>query len=149
MKKKFLAFLLVLASIIACTVCLAACDNGGVSRDEYVGKYEFISLHVVMEMDGERTVVDDVAGVGNVTKDFYTLELKSDGSYIMSINNGMTSMQGTWTVKGGKLGISSKDGSSGSYQNAVLSDGVLTMSSRMELEGIGWQEQELKLKKVA
>lgn len=150
MKKKMLGFLLVLASVIACIVCLAACGNGGASRAEYVGKYEFVSMHVVMKFDDEDedSVIDYVAGKDGITKDFYTLELKEDGNYVMTIGAAGGTMEGTWNVNGGKLALNSANGSNGSFQNAKLEDGYLIMSSKTEIKGFGSNEQELKLKKV-
>lgn len=154
MKKKFCMFFLMLASVIACIVCLAACNNGddngiGEVQAEYVGEYEFYSIHQVLVIDGKEEVMDMVAGDGFVTKDYMHLSLNQDGSYSMSINDvdgtplDIPKLGGKWGVKNNKLSMASNDNSTGGYNNVTLVDGILTMYGSN-----GGINAEIKLKKV-
>lgn len=147
MKKKIYVLLLVLASVIACMVCLAACNNGDgtsdANRGEYVGEYEFVSVY----MDGVYTE----AGENGLTEDFIKLDLNENGNFVYQVRTGTgtssyMTMTGSWTIKGDKLELTYKDGS-GSKMNASLLDGVLTMSSSYDT-GSSSITQVIKLKKV-
>lgn len=144
MKKKIFAFLLVLASVIACVVCASACSEKGSHPAEYVGKYEGISTRSILIYDGEQTIEE--------FEDDSLLELKDDGNYVLTfdVEGASASISGTWSVDGGKLSMASKDGS-GSYSNVTLVDDILTISTRMEANDGGIlvvMINETKFKKV-
>lgn len=147
MKKKILSFLLVLASVIACAVCFAACNNSlGEIPDEYVGKYKCLSVHIEVKMQDIEEKFDLIPGQNGTPENYYTLELNADGKYVMTMNIGQPEpiiMNGTWGVRNEQLELRSADGS-GSFTNSTLVDGFLTLHSKNEV-----QEQTIKFEKIA
>lgn len=165
MRRKILVFLLALASAIACMFCITACNGGGTNNggtgggeqsggetditSVYVGKYEFLSM--TASLNGSEQKVE--VGKDGVTADYIQLELNEDGTYIAISKStpAQYTSEGTWTVKDGKLVMSSKDNSMGSFNNVSLTDGILTISST-QTANIGSDvmeiQQQMKLKKV-
>ncbi len=153
MKKKILTLLLVLASVIACMFCVSACNGGGADRSDFIGKWECISVRVVMNTEGEEgTVVNYIPGESGIPEDYCTLELNEDGSFTMTTkvqtNAPAITVNGTWSVNDGYLSMETENGKNDGYTNATIVDGVLTLSSKFESPSIGLQEQEIKLRKV-
>lgn len=155
MKKKIFAFLFVLASVIACTVCVAAC-NGGANRADYVGKYEFVSIKMTANANGEKMEQSFNVGENGIEKDFILLELKEDGTYkmnnskyYMQITGGLrdAQMEGEWSVSGGKLILKSSG-----FDSGVLKGDRLTFVNKVGAGSSGAManyEMQLVFNKVA
>ena len=158
MKKKISVFLLVLVSVIACVVCLVACNNEGAPPAEYVGKYEFVSLSLETSFNGEepdKTTIE--TGMPNVDKDFLSLTLNGDGKYEMvmspsfmaavgAVGSGNGVLSGKWSVSDGNLILAGS-----SYGNGILANNVLTFTNENSTNYDGQTmsaKQELILKKV-
>ena len=159
MKKKIFAFLLVLASVIACTVCIAACSAA--TKEDYVGEYEFVSYKLTQIIDGEKD--EEIIEVGKVTsggeiatKYSFYLKLKENGDFEFS-NGGSyigeydDDRKGTWTVEDGKLKLNYYANLQ-SFTEAKLSGSTLTFTNSEEAveDGVSLKVTgTLKLKKVA
>lgn len=110
--KKFAISLVALLSVVVMALAFTACGASG--------KYKFESVTVgIGSLSKTYEVGDEYLGV-ELTKDWFTLELNSDGTCSIKTNDSDSAKTGTWTEEDGKIkfdvegltiGKATKDGS--------------------------------------
>lgn len=136
MRKRIIGVFVLLASVIACIVYASACKKEDKNPKEYVGKYEFVSVEVSLDTNGEKDRQKIEVGKDGIEKDFIVLELKNDSTYkiIMSPRymeaigaqgTGSGEIEGEWSVSDNKLKLHGAN-----YENGVLSGSCLTFTSK-------------------
>ena len=95
--KKFIAAFVSLVAIVAVCAVMSACSAG------FAGTYKFSKMSVVQGgVSVEIKAGENYLGV-TVSEDAYTLEIKEDNTFVMTVNMGTEAKQeGTWEQKDGK-----------------------------------------------
>lgn len=100
--KKFLTAVVTALTVALLAICFAACGKA-----DYVGTYKFYSMSVSgNSFSMEYKVGETAMGGDTITEDYLVLEVKEDGTFVMSgAMYGGSSQNGTWSDDGGKLAL--------------------------------------------
>lgn len=119
--KKFAISLVAILSVFVMALSFAACGASG--------KYKFESMTVgVGALSKTYEVGDEYLGT-ELSKDWFTLELKSDGTCSIKTNDSESAKAGTWTeedgvvtfnVSGVSIGKATKDGNRITFDYGVM-----------------------------
>lgn len=118
--KKFAVSLVAILAVVVMALSFAACG---------AGKYKFESLTVgVGSLSKTYSVGEEYGGV-ELSKDWFTLELKNDGTCSIKTNDKDSAQTGTWKeengvitfdVEGLTIGKATKDGSRITFDYGVM-----------------------------
>lgn len=123
--KKFLTAVVTALTVALLAICFAACGKA-----DYVGTYKFYSMSVSgNSFSMEYKVGETAMGGDTITEDYLVLEVKEDGTFVMSgAMYGGSSQNGTWSDDGGKLALTIDNDTT----TGTLSGDKLTISETEE-----------------